>query len=97
MSVRWELQLMVISSKLSFKDMFTRKCIYMLNNLFDAWKKQCCVLIANQEWIVWNFEYEPPFFEGDKFKLSDAFPVFANVYQVRVTTKGNQNFLKCNC
>jgi hypothetical protein len=46
---------------------------------------------------VWNFKNEQPFFEGDKFKLSDAFPVFANVYQVRVTTKGNQSFLKCDC
>jgi hypothetical protein len=37
----------------------------MLNDLFDAWKEQCCVLIANQEWIVWNFKNEPPFFEGE--------------------------------
>jgi hypothetical protein len=69
----------------------------MLHDLFDAWKKQCCVIFANQEWIVWDFQYEPPIFEGDKFQLSDAFPVFANVYQVRVTMKGNQSFLKCNC
>ncbi len=69
----------------------------MLHDLFDALKKQCCVLFANREWIVWDFQYEPPIFEGDKFQLSDAFSVFANVYQVRVTTKGNQSFLKCNC
>ncbi len=46
---------------------------------------------------MWDFQYEPPIFEGDKFQLSDAFPVFANVYQVRVTTKGSQSFLKCDC
>jgi hypothetical protein len=97
MSARRELQLTVIPSKLSFKDMFTQKCIYMLHDLFDAQKNQCCVLFANQEWIVWDFQYEPPIFEGDEFQLSDAFPVFANVYQVRVTMKGNQSFLKCNC
>ncbi len=46
---------------------------------------------------MWDFQYEPPIFEGDKFQLSDAFPVFANLYQVIVTLKGNQSFLKCNC
>ncbi len=69
----------------------------MLHDLFYARKKQCCVLFANRKWIVWDFQYEPPIFEGDKFQLSDAFQVFANLYQVRVMMKGNQIFLKCHC
>jgi hypothetical protein len=69
----------------------------MLHELFDARKKKHCVSLADQEWIVWDFDVELPFFEEDKFELSNVFPVFANVYQVRVTKKGTQSFLQCNC
>ena len=74
-----------------------QKCIYMLHELFDARKKKHCVLLADQEWIVWDFDVELPFFEEDEFELSNVFPVFANVYQVRVTKKGTQSFLQWDC
>jgi hypothetical protein len=48
-------------------------------------------------WIVWNFEYKPPYFENDDLALSVMFPQFANVYQVTSTKKGHQSFLKCDC
>jgi hypothetical protein len=48
-------------------------------------------------WIVWNFEYKPPYFENDDLALSVKFPQFANVYQVTSTKKGHQSFLKCDC
>jgi hypothetical protein len=64
----------------------------MLHELFDVCKKKHCVLLADQEWIVWGFDVELPFFEEDEFELSNVFPVFANVYQVRVTKKRYSEF-----
>ena len=92
-----ELQLTVISSKLSLREVFTRKCIYMLHDLFDARTKQYCVLLEDKTWIVWSFEYDPPEFDGDKFQLSDLFPTFASIYRVHVTKQGQQSFMKCDC
>ncbi len=46
---------------------------------------------------MWNFEYKPPHFENEDLTLSVRFPLFANVYHVTSTKKGNQNFLKCDC
>ena len=48
-------------------------------------------------WIVWNFEYKPPYFENKDLALSGKFPLFANVYHVTFTKKGHQSFLKCDC
>ncbi len=58
---------------------------------------QCCVMHTHGEWIVWQFQYDPPYFQDDELNLSDLFPVFANVYNVKVTTFGQQRFLKCDC
>jgi hypothetical protein len=52
---------------------------------------------APAEWMVLNFENEPPYFKDDEFNLAYSFPVFANVYHVKVTTFRKQRFLKCNC
>ncbi len=38
-----ELQLSIINSKLPCKNLFHRKCVYMLHDQFDGWKKQKCV------------------------------------------------------
>ena len=37
--------------------MFT-KCVYLLNQIYDDRKKQCCVMNGPGQWIVWNFDYE---------------------------------------
>jgi hypothetical protein len=49
------------------------------------------------EWIVWQFQYDPPYFQDDELNLSYLFPVLANVYNVKVTTFGQQRDLKCEC
>jgi hypothetical protein len=49
------------------------------------------------EWIVWQFQYDPPYFQDDELNLSGKFPVFSNVYNVKVITFGQQRFLKCDC
>ena len=48
-------------------------------------------------WIVWNFDYKPPYFENKDLALSVKFSVFANVYHVTSTKKGHKSFLKCDC
>ena len=52
---------------------------------------------AHDEWLVWNFDYDPPNLKDDVIKMSNLFPVFANVYEVKVTKLGCQHFLKCEC
>ena len=98
-----ELQLTVIQSRFKQKELYHRKCVYLLNHNFDNRQKQCCVMHAKSEWIVWHFDYNPPKFKDDKILgLSERFPVFANVYNVSVMQMGNQqmgnqSFLKCDC
>ena len=44
-SAKRELQLSIINSKLPCKNLFHRKCVYMLHDQFDGRKKQKCVRI----------------------------------------------------
>jgi hypothetical protein len=50
-----ELQVRVIGSKLEIADIVHWKCVFLLNNIFDARKKQCCIMCAKSSWLVWNF------------------------------------------
>jgi hypothetical protein len=92
-SAKCELQVTFLSSKLTMRNLYHQKCIYLLNRLFDNKKNQCCVMHAHGEWIVWQFQHDPPYFQDDELNLSYLFPVFANVYNVKVTTFGQQGFL----
>jgi hypothetical protein len=96
-SAKRELQFTGLSSKLTVRNLYHQKCIYLLNRLFDNRKNQYCVMHTHGEWIVWQFQYDPPYFQDDELNLSDLFPVFANVYNVKVTTFEQQRFLKCDC
>ncbi len=51
-----ELQVTVISSKLAVKDIFHRKCVYMLNDFFDDRKNQKCIQVTESSWFLWKFE-----------------------------------------
>ena len=96
-SAQRELQVTVLLSKLTVRNLYNQKCNYLLNRLFDNRKNQCCVMHMHEEWIIWQFQYDPPYFQDDELNLSDLFPVFANVYNIKVTTFGQQRFLKCDC
>jgi hypothetical protein len=74
-----ELQLTVINSKLHIKNLFHQKCLFLLHHQFDGRKKQCCVMHSDSSWIIWDFEYQPPYFENEEFNISSVFPIFANV------------------
>jgi hypothetical protein len=50
-----ELQVGVIGSKLEIADIVHRNCVFLLNNIFDDRKKQCCVMCDKSSWLVWNF------------------------------------------
>ncbi len=51
-----ELQVRVIRSRLEIADIVHRKCVFLLNNIFDDRKKQCCVMCYHSSWLVWNFD-----------------------------------------
>jgi hypothetical protein len=46
-----ELQVRVIGSKLEIADIVHRKCVFLLNNIFDDRKKQCCVMCDKSSWL----------------------------------------------
>ena len=50
-----ELQQSVVASKLTQKDSYTRKCVYLLNDLFDNRIHEKCVRTNHEAWMVWNF------------------------------------------
>jgi hypothetical protein len=54
-SVKHKLQLTVLSSKLTVRNLYHRKCVYLLNRLFDGQKSRCCVMHVPAEWMVWIF------------------------------------------
>jgi hypothetical protein len=50
-----ELQVRVVGSKLEIAYIVHQKCVFLLNNIFDARKQQCCVMCDETSWLVWNF------------------------------------------
>ncbi len=47
-----ELQVRVIGSKLEIANIVHRKCVFLLNNIFDARKQQCCVMCDEISWLI---------------------------------------------
>jgi hypothetical protein len=50
-----ELQVRVVGSKLEIAYIVHQKYVFLLNNIFDARKQQCCVMCDKTSWLVWNF------------------------------------------
>ncbi len=46
---------------------------------------------------MWNFEVDQPCLGKDADYLALKFPVFGNVYEVKVKQQANQSFFKCDC
>ncbi len=53
-SVKQKVQISIINSKLPCKNLFHRKCVYMLHDLFDGRKKQKCVRIFCTSFFLWH-------------------------------------------
>jgi hypothetical protein len=58
-------------------------CLYV-KWFFDNRKNQKCVQVLESSWFVWDFKVEQPFFGKDADHMAQKFPVFANVYKVKV-------------
>jgi hypothetical protein len=69
----------------------------MLNVFFDDRKNHKYVQVSESSWFVWNIEVEQLYFGKDADFMAQKFPVFANVYKLKVKLQANQHFLKCDC
>jgi hypothetical protein len=74
----------------------SKVCVYV-KYFFDNRKNQKCVQVTESSGFVWKFEVEEPYFGKDADFMAKTFPVFANVYKVKVKLQANQHFLKCDC
>jgi len=93
-----EEQYSVISSKLTNKKLFTRKCVYIMNDMYDSRSAEHCARVAMDSWIVWNFHQDVlPTFDNDLLSLGKEFPMFRNVYRVLLKKKNTQHFMQCEC
>ena len=93
-----ELGMHVLSTRLDIKEIINRKCVYILNDLYNNRQSQHCVQTSHESWMVWNFDnLKHPKFDDNNLCLGHSFPIFANVYQVTVFRNSGQTFLKCDC
>jgi hypothetical protein len=53
-----------------------------------------CVQVTESSWFVWKIEVEEPYFGKDADLMAKKFPVFANVYEVKVKLQANQYFFQ---
>ena len=84
-----EMQRTVTHSKLDIKTTVGRKCLYLLHQLYDNRNKLHCVQQSDESWLLWDFDsLQAPKFEDDDLKLAKSFPVYCNVYQVCVYSRG---------
>jgi hypothetical protein len=60
---------------------------------FDDRKNKKCVQVTESSRFVWDFEVEEPYFGKDAYFMAKKFPVFANIYKVKVKLQANQHFL----
>ena len=78
-----EEQYSVISSKLTNKKLFTRKFVYLKNDMYDSWSAEHYARVGMDSWIVWNFHQDiVPKINNDLLSLGKKFPVFQNVYRI---------------
>ncbi len=56
LKARRELQLHVTRSRLEIKDTINRKCVYLLQDLFDRRENLHCVCTSHESWTLWEFD-----------------------------------------
>ena len=54
-----ELQTTSLASKLIIKDTILKQCLHICNQNFDKKKYFKCVQCSEDDWMVWNFYYDP--------------------------------------
>ena len=75
LSSHCEEQYSVILSKFTNKKLFTRKCVDIMNDIYDYRSAEHCARVAMDSWIVWNFHLDiGPKFDNDLLSLGKIFP-----------------------
>jgi hypothetical protein len=88
------LQTTSLASKLIIKDTILKQCLHICNQNFDKRKYYKCVQCSEDDWMVWNFYYDP---SKIKDNIADMVPKFLNVFHVCLKRLLGIPFLRCDC
>ncbi len=64
----WALQKTSLASKLIVKDTILKQCLHICNQNFDKRKYYKCVQCSEDDWMVWNFHYDPSSIQDNIFR-----------------------------
>ena len=88
------LQTTSLASKLIVKDTILKQCLHICNQNFDKRKYYKCVQCSEDDWMVWNFHYDPSSIQDN---IDDMVPKFLNVFHVCLKRLLGIPFLRCDC
>jgi len=88
------LQTTSLASKLIIKDTILKQCLHICNQNFDKRKYYKCVQCSEDDWMVWNFYYDP---SKIKDNIADMVPKFLNVFHVCLKRLLGIPFFRCDC
>ena len=88
------LQMTSLASKLKIKDTILKECLHICNQNFDKRKYNCCVQCLEDDWMVWNFNYDSSKINND---IEGMVPKFLNVFHVRLKRFLGIPFFRCDC
>ena len=93
-----DLRMHVLSSRLDIKDTINRKCVYLLNKLYNNRHRQHCVQTSHESWTEWNFyNLKHPTFGNNNLCLGMSFPIFAQCLSGHCLHEFYSKFFKCDC
>jgi hypothetical protein len=68
--------------------------LHICNQNFDKRKYFKCVQCSEDDWMVWNFYYDPSSIQDN---IADMVPRFLNVFHVCLKRLLGIPFLRCDC
>jgi hypothetical protein len=72
------LQISSLSSELSVRDDIVSECLYICNQNFDPRVHFNCVVVSDEDWMLWNFYVK----EHDYTDILNKVPKFLDVHHV---------------
>ena len=88
------LQTTSLASKLIIKDTILKQWLHICNQNFDKRKYYKCVQFSEDDWMVWNFYYDPSKINDN---IADMIPKYLNVFHVRLKRSLGIPFFRCEC
>ena len=88
------LQATSLASKLKIKDTLLKECLHICNQNLDKRKYYSCVQCSEDDWMVWNFYFDP---SNIKDNIADMVPKFLNVFHVCLKRSLSIPFFRCDC